>query len=686
MEDSKVNDMLCINTVRCLAADVVQGANSGHPGMPMGMAPITHVLFKKYFNCNPSNPTWFNRDRWVLSNGHGCALQYIFLHLNGYEKVTMDELRKFRQLDSKTPGHPENFITPGVEVTTGPLGQGVGNAVGLAMARVHLAAVYNKPDFPIFDNWTYVYAGDGCMQEGVTSEAASLAGHLQIPHLICVYDDNHVSIDGDTELSFSEDVPKRFEAYGWHTIVVKNGDADLEAMDAALAEAKKVGERKPVFISLRTTIGFGASKQGTEAVHGSALGADDIKKVKAKFGFDPAKSYVVPDEVYKAYPMRHEGPKLEEQWNALFKQYKSKYPKEGAEIERRYHRKLPDGWKDKLPKFGSDAKPNATRNLSEQVLQAFAPVVPEFIGGSADLNPSTKTYLKCSKDFEKAHYAERNIRYGIREHGMAAVNNGLYAYGGIIPYASTFFNFIEYCFPAVRLSAISHIQQVFIMTHDSIGLGEDGPTHQPIEAATLCRATPNILVIRPAEGNETVGAYVAALENHHGPTVIILTRQNVPPIATATAAGVAKGGYVVHETDAKVPDLIYVATGSEVGLAIDSAKKLDKLKVRVVSMPSTTLFDQQPVEYRRSILTPGVPVISIEALSVTGWERYAHFSIGMTTFGASAPDKDLFNKFGFTPEKVVAKTNAFLEHHKKESKELGLSPTYPLAVHFTSAL
>jgi transketolase len=575
-------------------------------------------------------------------------------------------------------------MTPGIEVSTGPLGQGISNAVGMALAQNHLAATFNKTDFPLFDNYTYVFCGDGCMQEGISSEACSLAGHLGLNKLIVMYDDNKITIDGETHLSFTEDVPKRFQAYGWNTITVQHGDTDLAGIEAAIREAKKSTD-KPTLISIKTTIGFGSGKQGTEGVHGAALGAADIVTVKTKFGFDPKESFVVAKEVTEMYSkFKPRGEDLKKAWDALLHGYCEKYPKEGKELTRRMARELPENWKSLLPKFNKDAKPIATRVLSGNVLNALAPTMSELIGGSADLTPSTKTDLKCSGDYQKKTPTGRYIRFGVREHAMAAMGNGIAAYGCLIPYTATFLNFIEYCFPSVRLSAISEVQQIYVMTHDSIGLGEDGPTHQPIEALTLCRSTPNVTVIRPCDVNETSGAYACALENKHGPTVLALSRQDLPHLAGTSIDAVAKGGYIVQESESKdKPDVIFVATGSEVHLACNAADKLKGTKnVRVVSMPSTSHFDKQSVEYRRSVITPGVLVISIECLASRGWEKYSHFQIGMTTYGASAPLKAVMDKFGFTTEKVVARTTALLAQNAKDAATMGVSPIGPLLTHY----
>ncbi|KAI8343855.1 transketolase, partial [Chlamydoabsidia padenii] len=657
----KTTEQHAIDTVRVLAADVVRGANSGHPGAPMGCAPMAHVLFNNHITLNPKNPKFINRDRFVLSNGHGCALQYVYLHLLGFD-VSMDDLKQFRQLGSKTPGHPEANDTPGIEVTTGPLGQGIANAVGLAAAEAHYAATFNKPGFELFNNHSFVILGDGCLQEGVAAEAISLAGHWKLGKLIALYDDNNITIDGSTEVSFTEDTIKRFEAYGWHTIVVADGDNDINAINKAVEEAKAVTD-KPSLIKIKTTIGYGSLLQGEEKVHGAPLSGDDIKQVKEKFGFNPEESYVVPKEVYDLYAARAaHGAQAEAAWNALFAKYKQEFPAEAAEIERRFSGKLPEGWEAALPKFTPADAAVATRKLSEGVLTALSNVIPELIGGSADLTGSNLTRWKTAVDFQHpstglGDYSGRYLRYGVREHAMFSIMNGLTSYGGIIPYGGTFLNFLTYGWGAARLSALSHLRVIYVMTHDSIGLGEDGPTHQPIETLTLTRATPNMLTFRPADGNEVSGTYLVAIENQHRPSVIALSRQNLPQLEGSSIEIVRKGGYVLQDAaDAKV---IFVATGSEVSLAVDAAKKLaaEGVAARVVSMPCTELYDEQSEEYKKSVLTPGVPVIAIESLGAWGWERYSHAQIGMTTFGASGPIKDLYNKFNITADAAVAKAH-----------------------------
>jgi transketolase len=667
------NDLLCVNTIRILSADVVQKANSGHPGAPMGMAPLAHLLWTKFLKYNPSNPKWFNRDRFVLSNGHACALLYSMLHLTGYDEFTLDELKKFRQVGSKTPGHPESdFIHGGIEVTTGPLGQGISNAVGLAIASAHYSATFNKPGFPLIDNYTFVFCGDGCLQEGISSEAASLAGHLGLGRLIVFYDDNKITIDGETELSFTEDVNKRFESYGWHVQTVKDGDHDLAAISAAVEEAKKVHDR-PSFIKVRTTIGFGSVNQGTEKVHGNPLGNDNLAAVKKLFGFDSTQFFHIPDEVKVVYAKAKENGKIiEAEWNSLFEKYSVQFPELAVEFRRRMQNKLPNNWRNVLPTYKPEDPAKATRQFSQTVINALAKILPEMIGGSADLNPSTLSYMECSKDFQKETPEGRNIRFGVREHAMAAICNGLHAFGGLISYGSTFLNFIDYAMGAVRLSAISHFGVLYVMTHDSIGLGEDGPTHQPINALMTIRTEPNILLIRPADGNEVSGAYAVAIENRNRPSVLCFSRQAVPNIKGSSIDGVSKGAYIISDPQEGKPQIILVGSGSELSLCVSAAIELKDLKVRVVSMPSWELFRAQSTEYQLSVF-PNVPVLAVEAGSVVGWQEYAHVVIGMSTFGSSGPAKDVFKKFGFTVENIVDKARKLIEFYSKhpcESKVL----------------
>ncbi|TVY31213.1 putative transketolase [Lachnellula hyalina] len=662
-------DKLAINTIRLLAVDATFAANSGHPGAPMGMAPVAHVLFNKIMNYNPKNSSWVNRDRFVLSNGHGCMLQYALLHLAGY-KISLDDIKAFRSIDSITPGHPEAHDTDGIEVTTGPLGQGFSNAVGLSIAQHHASAEFNKPGFELINNYTYTFLGDGCMQEGVASEAASLAGHLQLGNLIAIYDDNHISIDGDTNCSFTEDVIKRFEAYGWHTEIVEDGDHDLEAMEAAIKKCQSV-KNKPSLIKLRTTIGFGSLAQGTGGVHGSALKAPDIKQLKEKFGFDTEKTFVVPQEVYDLYHKHGaEGAAKEQEWTQLLEKYTQSHKVEAADLKRRLAGQLPEGWEKNLPVYSPADSAVASRKLSEIVLQKIHAAIPELVGGSADLTSSNLTRWKEAVDFQPpstglGDWSGRYIRYGVREHGMGAIMNGLAAYGTVIPYSGTFLNFVSYAAGAVRLSALSQVRVIWVATHDSIGLGEDGPTHQPIETLAHFRALPNCMVWRPADGNETSAAYYIALTSKHTPSIIALSRQNLPHLENSTLARAIKGGYVVHEPEKA--DITLVSTGSEVCICVDAVKYLKdnhNLNARVVSIPCFEVFDAQTKEYRLSILPDGIPSLSVEAMSTMGWERYTHEQFGLNRFGASGAYKDVYKKFEFTPEGVSKRAVATVKFWK----------------------
>lgn len=648
-----------INSIRVLAVDTVAKANSGHPGAPMGMAPAAHILFSKFLKTNPKNPQWINRDRFVLSNGHAVALLYVMLHLIGYD-ISIDDLKQFRQLNSKTPGHPESE-TPGIDVTTGPLGQGISNAVGLAIAQANFAATYNKPNYEISNNYTYTFFGDGCMMEGVASEACSLAGHLQLGNLIAFYDDNKISIDGATNMAFTEDVSKRLESYGWEVLHVSNADTDYSALSNAIEKAK-LSKDKPTCIKMTTTIGYGSLNQGTSGVHGSPLKPDDIKQLKEKFGMDPNQSFTVSQDVYDYYSkIISQGEEENNKWNELFDAYSQEYPEEAMEIKRRCDYKLPSNWEKLLPIYTSNDKPLASRKMSEIVLGKLEQALPELIGGSADLTPSNLTRWTDAIDFQPpqtglGNYKGRYIRYGVREHGMGAIMNGIAAYGANFKtYGGTFLNFVSYAAGAVRLSALSGHPVIWVATHDSIGLGEDGPTHQPIETLAHFRSIPNLMVWRPADGNEVSAAYKVSIESIETPSIIALTRQNLPQLENSSIEKASKGGYIVYDVqDAR---LILVATGSEVSLAIDSAKKLTEQGVptRVVSLPDFLTFDKQSYDYRKSIFPDGLPVISIEVMTTFGWGKYSHAHIGLDRFGASAPAGELFEKFGFTIDNVVAK-------------------------------
>lgn len=659
-------DQLSISTIRLLSVDAVDAAQSGHPGAPLGLAPVAHALWRR-LRFNPRNPNWINRDRFILSNGHACALLYSLLVLYGFE-LTVDDLKKFRLVDSKTPGHPERLDVPGIEVTTGPLGQGIANAVGLAIAQKQFAATYNKPDITLSDSKVYAFLGDGCLMEGVSSEASSVAGHLQLDNLVAFWDDNHITIDGDTNVAFTEDVVARYKAYGWHVIEIPHGDTDLDAVSRAVDEANAT-KGKPTLVRLTTTIGFGSLEAGTHSVHGAALKADDVKQLRKKFGFDPEKSFVIPPEVTK-YFAEHvaENQAIEAKWNDTFAAYQKKYPTEGAELARRLEGKLPEGWEDALPTYSPSDKAVATRKLSETVLTKLLPKIPELIGGSADLTPSNLTRGAGSVDFQPpstglGEYSGRYIRYGVREHGMGAIMNGIAAFGANYKnYGGTFLNFVSYAAGAVRLSALSHHPVTWVATHDSIGLGEDGPTHQPIETLAHLRAIPNLSVWRPADGNEVSAAYKSAISSTSTPHVIALSRQNLPQLEGSSIENASKGGYTLIKQDN--PDLIIVASGSEVSISVDASKQLASqgIKVNVVSLPDFLTFDKQPLSYRLSVLPDGVPIMSVEVMSSFGWSKYSHQQFGLNRFGASGKGPDIFKKFEFTPEGVAdraAKTVLF---------------------------
>lgn len=657
---------LCINSIRFLAIDAVEKANSGHPGLPMGAAPMAFVLWDRLMRFNPKNPKWLNRDRFVLSAGHGCMLQYAMLYLTGYDSVTIDDIKQFRQWGSKTPGHPENHITTGIEVTTGPLGQGIANGVGLALAEAHLAAKFNKPDCKLIDHYTYVILGDGCNMEGVSGEACSLAGHWGLGKLIALYDDNHISIDGPTDISFTEDVGKRFEAYGWHVQHVENGNTDLEAITKAIEAAKAVTD-KPSLIKVTTTIGFGSpNKANSHDVHGAALGGAEVQATRDNLGWKyPA--FEVPEDSLKHFRKAVErGASIEAEWNQLFAQYKSKYPEDAALLERMVSGKLPEGWEKALPTYTPESKKDATRNQSGATLNAIAGVLPELIGGSADLAPSNKTLLKCSGDFQKGQYENRNLRFGVREFGMGAICNGIALHGsGLIPYCATFLVFTDYMRNAIRLSALSEAGVILVMTHDSVALGEDGPTHQPVEHIASLRLIPNLNVMRPADGNETSGAYKVAVESRHRPTLLALSRQNLPNLVGSSIEAVAKGAYILSDSEG-TPEIILIGTGSEVELCVNAAEELRSAgkKVRVVSMPCWELFEEQDDTYQESVFPKAVKKrLAVEAGTSFGWTRYVGdegASISIDTFGASAPGEVALEKFGYTVENVVAKAKALL--------------------------
>src|SRR5690242_4124385 len=657
-----------INTVRVLSADAVQKANSGHPGTPMGLAPVGDVLWTKVMNYNPKDPLWPNRDRFILSAGHACMLQYCYLYLTGYD-VSLDDLKNFRQLHSKTAGHPEYGLLPGIEVTTGPLGQGFANGVGMAIAQQYLASRYNKAGFDLFDYKIYAICSDGDIMEGVSAEAASLAGHLKLGNIIYLYDDNKITIEGDTSLTFNEDVGERFRAYGWHVQSVDDG-TDIEAIHEAILNAQNETNR-PSLIKVRTHIGFGSpNKVDTASAHGAPLGKDEVRLVKENLGFDPDKTFEVDNEVLDFYRKKgNAGVKKEEDWNGLFKKYKEKYPDEAAEFELLSSGKLPEGWKDNLPVFKPDAKGLATRKASGKTLNAIAAKLPLLIGGSADLSPSTDTELDYFKSFSDENHGGRNFHFGIREHAMGAVLNGMALTKSIIPFGATFLIFSDYMRPPVRLAAIMKIKPVFIYTHDSIGLGEDGTTHQPIEQLIGLRSVPGLTVIRPADPNETVQAWRTTIEHTGGPVALILTRQNVPIIDQekyTKADNLDKGAYILSDCEGQ-PQVILMASGSEVQLILKAQEKLkeESIKARVVSFPSWELFEAQSDEYKEKVLPKKIRArLAVEAGSPLGWCQFVTDDgdvLGINKFGESAPGDEVMAEYGFTVDNVVAKAKALLK-------------------------
>lgn len=660
-------EQLSIAAIRTLSIDAIEKANSGHPGMPMGAAPMAYTLWTKFMNHNPRNPKWFNRDRFVLSAGHGSMLLYSLLHLSGYD-VTMEDIKQFRQWGSKTPGHPEYGHTPGVEATTGPLGQGIAMAVGMAMAERHLAATYNKDNFEIINHFTYAICGDGDLMEGVSAEAASLAGHLKLGRLIVLYDSNDISLDGELNLSFSESVEQRFKAYGWQYIRVEDGN-NIEEIAQAIAEAQKDLER-PTLIEVKTIIGYGSpNKAGTADVHGAPLGRDEIKLTKEAYKWTFEEDFYVPNEVYAHFEkvVKEAGEKKEAEWNALFAEYEKAYPDLAKQLRMAIDGKLPEGWEKALPVY-AEGKSLATRASSGEVLNAIAKVVPQFLGGSADLAGSNKTLIKGAGNFLPESYDGRNIWFGVREFAMGAALNGMALHGGVKVYGGTFFVFSDYLRPAIRLAALMGLPVTYVFTHDSIAVGEDGPTHEPIEQLASLRAMPNVCVIRPADANETAAAWRLAVESTNRPTALVLTRQNLPTLATTAERayeGVKKGAYVVSEAQGEVQALL-LASGSEVSLAVEAQKALasEGIHVSVVSMPSWDRFEAQPAEYKESVIPKHVKKrLAIEMGSSLGWERYTGDEgdiLAIDRFGASAPGEKIMQEYGFTVENVVARVKALL--------------------------
>ena len=649
-----------INTIRFLSADAVQQANSGHPGLPMGAAAMAYTVWTRHLRHNPRNPKWPGRDRFILSGGHGSMLLYSLLHLTGYD-LPLEEIKNFRQFGSKTPGHPEYGLTPGVEVTTGPLGQGFGQGVGMAIAATHLASTFNQPGHEIIQTFIYGIVTDGDLMEGVASEAASLAGHLGLGRIIYLYDDNHVSIDGSTDLAFTEDRAARFEAYHWHVQTVQDGN-DVEAIDAAIRAAK--ADPRPSLICVRTIIGYGApKKQGTSKAHGEALGDEELDAAKENLGWPIEPRFLIPGEVLEFYrDAVDKGLERETDWKMKLDAYKQIHPALGAELDRRLKGELPADWDNDLPVFPVDEKGMATRVSSGKVLNALAAKLPELIGGSADLTPSNNTKFEEAGDFQKDNPMGRYLRFGVREHGMGAALNGLNLFGGLIAYGGTFLIFSDYMKPAIRIAAISHVGSIFVFTHDSVGLGEDGPTHQPIEHLMALRAVPHLMVIRPADANEVVDAWKFAIAHRNVPTALALTRQNLPTLAETNRGLLSKGAYVLKDFGEN-PQLILIASGSEVSLIYKAAEKLfaEGIAARVVSFPCWALFEQQDEAYRESVLPKNITArLAVEAGATLGWERYAKSVIGLDHYGASAPYKVIFEKFGFTVENVVAKAKELL--------------------------
>ncbi|MFS0723435.1 transketolase [Paenibacillus sp. 1P07SE] len=663
-------DQLSIDTIRTLAIDAIEKAKSGHPGMPMGAAPMGYQLFAKNMNHNPSNPTWLNRDRFVLSAGHGSMLLYSLLHLSGYD-LPLEELKNFRQWDSKTPGHPEWGHTAGVDATTGPLGQGLGMSVGMAIAEAQLAATYNKENFDLINHFTYVICGDGDLMEGISSEAASLAGHLKLGKLIVLYDSNDISLDGELNLSFSENAQQRFEAYGWQVLRVEDGN-DLPALEKAIAEAQ-AESGKPTLIEVKTVIGYGSpnkgGKGGHAGPHGSPLGADETKLTKEAYNWTADEDFFVPDEVRGHFAdVKKRGEEANQTWDKLLAAYKEAYPELGAQLEQAVAGELPEGWDSELPSYSPEDKAVSTRVAGGNALNALAAKVPSIVGGSADLESSTMTHLKGLPVFKAGNYDGRNIYFGVREFGMAAAMNGIMLHGGLKVYGGTFFVFTDYLRPAVRLAAIQKLPVVYVLTHDSIAVGEDGPTHEPIEQLASIRVIPDLTVIRPADANETSAAWAYAVENTGKPVALVLTRQNLPILpGTAEQAreGIKRGAYVVSKEEGQAQAQL-IATGSEVQLAVAAQKALaeEGIQVRVISMPSWDLFDAQSKEYRQSVLLPDVKArLAIEMASPFGWERYVGDEgdiLGISTFGASAPGDRVIKEYGFTVENVVSKVKALL--------------------------
>ncbi len=651
-------DTLSVNAIRILSADAVQKANSGHPGLPLGSAAMAYELWARHMKHNPKNPKWPNRDRFILSAGHGSTLLYSLFHLFGYGDLSKNDLAHFRQLDSLTPGHPEYGHTVGVEATTGPLGAGMAMAVGMAMAEEHLAAIFNKEGFPVVDHYTFVLGGDGCMMEGISSEAFSLAGTLGLNKLIVLYDSNNISIEGGTDIAFTENVKKRFEAFGFQTLVVEDGN-NLEEMGAAIEEAK-ADKTRPTMITVKTKIGFGSPKEGMASAHGEPLGVENVAAMRKKLGWTSTEPFFVPQEVYDNFKaIAEKNASVEAEWNRMFEKYCKAYP-ERKELWDKYHDKtIAKALINNEEFWAYQDKPQATRNLSGMVINRIKDFIPGFIGGSADLAPSTKTYMKDEGDFSKENYGGRNLHFGVRELAMAAIGNGLALHGGLRPFVSTFFVFSDYVKPMARLSALMGVPLIYVFTHDSIGVGEDGPTHEPVEQLAMLRAVPNFTVFRPADATETIAGWYYAITSTNTPTALVLTRQNLPQYA-GSGKEALKGGYIIADSKKETPDAIIMASGSEVEIGIEAKEVLAKegIDVRIVSMPSMELFDAQPEEYKDSVLPKKVRArVAVEAAVDFGWGKYVGLDgacVAMKSFGASAPAGELFKKFGITTENVVA--------------------------------
>jgi transketolase len=681
-------DELCVNTIRTLSIDAVQKADSGHPGLPLDAAPMAYVLWTNFLKHNPENPKWYNRDRFVLSAGHGSILLYSLLYLTGYA-VSLAQIKQFRQWGSITPGHPEKELTPGVEVTTGPLGQGFANGVGMAIAEAYLAARYNCADFNIIDHFTYGIVSDGDLMEGVASEAASLAGHLQLGKLIYLYDNNHMTLSAGTQLAFTEDRQKRFDAYGWHTQVIKDGNNLAEILNAI--EIARQETKRPSLILITTHLGFGSPhKQDTFEAHGSPLGTEEVKLTKQKLGWPEKPTFYIPHLVEKHFRKTvQQGRQLEKKWHAQFAIYVKKHPKLARELQQLIKGELQKGWTENIPHFPADTKGMATRDASHKIMQAINPALPGFIGGSADLNPSTKTELINFGNFQSPttaigdlqgsldggwNYAGRNLFYGVREHAMAAISNGMATFNGIIPFSATFLIFSDYMRPAIRLAALMRLQSIYVFTHDSIALGEDGPTHQPIEQLASLRAIPQLIVIRPADANETAVAWQVAIELRHNPVALVLTRQNVPTLDRkqfSSAEGLRRGAYILADAPKNKPAIILIASGSEVSLIVAAKQKLaaKNISVRLVSIPSWELFLAQPQKYRDTVFPPSITTrLAVEAGVSQGWERFVgdHGDIiSIECFGASAPGPPVMQKYGFTVENICKRALALLKKSKK---------------------